>query len=89
MLTYITDVQGDEPDIFAGGFLFHMPVNHHAADTVPDMPFRHQILIPGAKLFGAGSAGCCSFTPDSRLASSSAHIYNAMFIKLTTVLYVK
>src|SRR3546814_10731013 len=36
----------------AGGLALHVPVNHDAPAAVADMPFRHQILIPGPHLRG-------------------------------------
>src|SRR3546814_18605498 len=41
----------------AGGLALHVPVNHDAPAAVADMPFRHQILIPGPHLRGIRRAG--------------------------------
>ena len=52
----------------AGRLLLHVPVDHHPAAAVADVPLGHQVLIPGAELLGVGGAGRRAFAPDLREA---------------------
>src|SRR5712692_2475904 len=45
-----------------------MPIDHDPAPSIADMPFGHQVLIPGRELAGVGRTGGGAFSPDLRLA---------------------
>ena len=49
--------------------LLYMPVNHNALTAVAYVPFRHEVLVPGAELFGVRSAGCRRLAPDASQAN--------------------
>jgi len=53
----------------ANRLAFDMPVDHDAGPAVTGVPFRHQILIPGAELLRVRGAGRGAFSPELRLAN--------------------
>lgn len=65
---------GFELRIDTGRFLLDMPVDHHAWSAIPHMPFRHEVLIPGAKLFGVRGTGGRALTPDGGEANTKDRI---------------
>src|SRR5262249_43815802 len=48
----------------AGRFLFNVPVDHDPRPAIANVPLGHQILVPGAELFGIGRTGGGAFAPD-------------------------
>ena len=63
-----------ELGVDAGRFLFHMPVDHDATATIANVPFGHQVLIPGAKFLGIRCTGCCAFSPYRGITSSKNRV---------------
>jgi len=57
---------GFQLGVDAGRVLLNMPVNHDALTAVAYVPLCHEVLIPGAELFGIRSAGRRRLTPDMR-----------------------
>src|SRR5215471_21556930 len=55
--------------IDAHRLFLHVPIDHDASSAIPDVPFRHQILIPGAKLLGIRGTGGGPFAPDVRVSN--------------------
>ena len=53
-----------ELGVDAAGLLLDVPVDHHARPAVADVPFGHQVLIPGAELLRVRGAGRGGFAPD-------------------------
>src|SRR3546814_9343280 len=53
----------------AGRLALHVPVNHDAPAAVADMPFRHQILVPGPHLRRIRRAGSSCLAPDALVRS--------------------
>ena len=51
-----------------------MPVNHDATATVADVPLRHQVLVPGAKLLGIGGTCRRAFTPNAGVAGTQGGV---------------
>ena len=51
-----------------------MPINHDAATAIARMPFRHQVLVVGAELFGVGGTGRGGLAPDGGLADGERAI---------------
>src|SRR3546814_7668805 len=63
----------------AGGLALHVPVNHDAPAAVADMPFRHQILIPGPHLRGIRRAGSSRSEEHTSELQSQMRISYAVF----------
>jgi hypothetical protein len=38
-----------------------VPVDHHPAAAVADVPLGHEVLVPGAELLGVGGTGGGAF----------------------------
>jgi len=54
--------------MYAQGILVDMPINHHPAPTIADVPLRGEVLVPGSEVLGIRRAGCRAVTPDPRIA---------------------
>lgn len=54
--------------------MLNVPVDHHAAPAVAHVPLRHEVLIPGAKLFRVRGAGRSPLTPDVRMSDTKDRI---------------
>ena len=57
----------------AGRLPFHVPVDHHAATTVAEVPLGHQVLVPGSELLGVGRHTVVR-SPDMRLTDSKDRV---------------
>ena len=60
----------------AGRFLLDVPVDHDAGAAIADVPFGHQVLVPGSELLGVGGAGRRSLTPDVGMADAQQRVDN-------------
>ena len=65
---------GFELRINAGAVALDMPIDHDTAATVADVPLRHQVLIPGAKLLGVGGTCRRSLAPDAGMAGTQSGV---------------
>ncbi len=50
--------------------MLNVPVDHHAAPAVAHVQLRHEVLIPGAKLFRVRGVGRSPLTPDVRMSDT-------------------
>jgi hypothetical protein len=57
-----------ELGVDAAGAPLDVPVDHHAAPAVADVPFGHQVAVPGAELGRVRRAGSADLAPDCRIA---------------------
>lgn len=54
--------------MYAQRILADMPMDHHPAPTIADVPLRSELLVPGSEMLGSRRAGCRAVTPDTRIA---------------------
>ena len=55
-------------------FPLDMPVNHHAAPAISDVPLRGQVLVPGAEVLAVGGAGVGALAPDQGITGSEGAV---------------
>jgi hypothetical protein len=60
-----------------GGFFLHVPINHDTSAAISNVPFGHQILIPGPELLTVCSTRGGTFPPDAGQASRQRGIDHA------------
>src|SRR5579884_2000412 len=60
-----------------GRFPLDVPVDHDAAATVADVPFGHEVLIPGTEFLAIGSARRRALTPDLRAPHPKGRVDHA------------
>jgi hypothetical protein len=54
--------------MYAQRILIDMPIDHHTAPAIADVPLRGEVLVPGSEVLGIRCAGCRAVTPDPWIA---------------------
>lgn len=60
----------------AEGFTFDVPIDHDAETTVSNVPFRHQVLVPGAEPLGIRGKGGGTISPEGRRRGEQGGVDN-------------
>lgn len=60
-----------------GGFFLNVPINHHPSAAIPNVPFGHQVLIPGPALLPVRSTRGGALPPDVGQAGRKRGIAHA------------
>ncbi len=66
-----------ELGIDTGGFFLHVPVDHDPSTAIANVPFGHQVLIPGPKLLTVCRTRRGALPPDVGEASRQRRIHHA------------